>query len=183
MVPSLWGQVSWHNACAPRASASMAQPNKAEDTLRRSTSVKIHMHRNSPPTAVLSCKSLYLWIGPAFDGSSSFFIFAFSIPPYFAARLDLLHPCSFPYSDQPSSNGQIEMSVTRTASLSSSRPLVFFSSSDHCIRLDPLASIDRRLEEATAPVIVKGSRGIPWRGRVRRNFLEGSWRRFYVYNL
>lgn len=110
MVPSLWGQVSWHNACAPRASASMAQPNKAEDTLRRSTSVKIHMHRNSPPTAVLSCKSLYLWIGPAFDGSSSFFIFAFSIPPYFAARLYLLHPCSFPYSDQPSSNGHIEMS-------------------------------------------------------------------------
>ncbi|KAL8756819.1 MAG: hypothetical protein Q9199_002674 [Rusavskia elegans] len=39
--------------------------------------------------------------------------------------------------------------------------------SEASMSLDPLASIDRRLEGATAPVIVKGSRGIPWRGRVR----------------
>lgn len=78
-------------------------------TSRRSTSAKIHMHRNSPTAAVLSCKSLYLWIGPAFDGSSTFSIFTFLIPPYLPAHLYLPRPCSFPYSEPPSGNGHLEM--------------------------------------------------------------------------
>lgn len=105
MVPSLWGQVRSNSASTPCASASSVQPNKANHTLRRSTSAKIHMHHNNQTAAVLSCEKLIplnrpgvLTVLHRFSSSPSRYHLC-------SGSIHLVLSCSFPHSDRLTGNG------------------------------------------------------------------------------